>query len=306
MSRRSRRRIIWYVTGALVLLAGVPVWAQDSISKARDLYTAAAYEDALAVLNRLRATDRVEDESRTIDQYRAFCLLALGRAGEAERAIEAIIAAQPMYAPSVTDVSPRVRAAFVDVRRRMLPMLVQQKYAHAKAAFDRKEFGAAAFEFKQILEVLADPDLGSPANLPLLSDLRTLSAGFHELSVSAAAPPSPPPAPPSKPEPVVVAAAPDGAHVYDATDGAVVPPIAMRQALPPYPRGVPASSRGVLEIIVDERGDVESAVMRGSLHPTYDTKAIAAAKTWQYTPATLDGVPVKYRRLIQIALERQR
>ena len=33
---------------------------------------------------------RSPDESRTIEQYRAFCLLALGRSAEAEHAIAAV------------------------------------------------------------------------------------------------------------------------------------------------------------------------------------------------------------------------
>ena len=65
---------------------------QDALNAARDLYASAAYEDALAVLNRMpEATTRTPDEARTLSQYRAFCLLALGRTAEAERAIETMI-----------------------------------------------------------------------------------------------------------------------------------------------------------------------------------------------------------------------
>ena len=38
------------------------------------------------------------DDARAIDQYRAFCLLALGKATEAAQAIESVVAAQPSYA----------------------------------------------------------------------------------------------------------------------------------------------------------------------------------------------------------------
>ena len=189
MNRQVRRRLAWCLTGALILLGAIPVGAQESLGAARDLYAAAAYEDALDVLNRLRGRDRSEGDHRTIEQYRAFCLLALGRAEEAERAIEAVVAAEPSYSPSTTEVSPRIRSAFTDVRRRMLPAIVQQKYAQAKAAFDRKEFDAAADQFKNVLAVFNDPDLGSAGNRPPLSDLLTLSVGFHELAVSAATPP---------------------------------------------------------------------------------------------------------------------
>src|SRR5688572_10283540 len=99
---------------ALVVATANAAAAQDSLAAARDLYAGAAYEDALLLLNRLRANVERPDEARVIEQYRAFCLLALGRASDAERAIEYVIAGQPSYQPTDGEVSPRVRAAFAD------------------------------------------------------------------------------------------------------------------------------------------------------------------------------------------------
>src|SRR3954454_10651859 len=94
-------RMVFGVVGAL-LLATVPVSAadQESIAAARDLYASAAYEDALAILNKLPASGRPADETNAIEQYRAFCLLALGRQAEAEHAIEALVALEPGYRPA--------------------------------------------------------------------------------------------------------------------------------------------------------------------------------------------------------------
>src|ERR1700681_1802942 len=121
---------------AMVVLTAVAAAGQDSLSRARDLYAGASYEDALVLLNRLRADGPRSDEIATIDQYRAFCLLALGRATDAEQAIEAVVTAEPSFQPSESDAGPRVRSAFTTVRRRMLPVIIQQQYAQAKAAFD--------------------------------------------------------------------------------------------------------------------------------------------------------------------------
>ena len=116
----STLRIGLFVT--LIALAPASGRAQDNdLAAARDLYTSAAYDDALAMLNRLRSANPAPMQSRAIEQYRAFCLLALGRATDAEQAIEAVVAAEPSYQPSDSDVSPRVRSAFTTVRRRMLP-----------------------------------------------------------------------------------------------------------------------------------------------------------------------------------------
>src|SRR5262245_58017059 len=155
---------------ALVLGVALLAADQDPLAAARDLYASAAYEDALAALNRVTESGRPPEETRAISQYRAFCLLALGRTAEAERAIENLIARDPMYHPAANDVSPRVRAAFTDVRRRVLPTIIQQHYAEAKAAFDRKEYESAAKGFSHVLEVMNDPDAAQIVAQPPLSD----------------------------------------------------------------------------------------------------------------------------------------
>src|SRR6478735_7848374 len=135
----SRIKVGVLTSLATMMMMAAPVRAeQDSVAAARDLYASAAYEDALAVLNRIPGNGRVDD-TRAVEQYRAFCLLALGRAAEAEHAIESLVSADPMYRPA-SDLSPRVRAAFTDVRRRVPPTIIQQKYTQAKAAYDKKEF----------------------------------------------------------------------------------------------------------------------------------------------------------------------
>src|SRR6185295_14864620 len=147
-----------------------------------------AYEEALAALNRVRAAGAPASDAFAVEQYRAFCLLALGRGAEAQSSIEALVVADPLYQPS-SEVSPRVRTAFSEVRRRLLPSIIPQQYAKAKAAFDRKDYVTAAAGFGQVLRVMADPEVAQMAGQPPLSDLRTLATGFQELSTKAIPPP---------------------------------------------------------------------------------------------------------------------
>jgi TonB family protein len=296
---------------AWVWLGAAPAAAENTLAAARDLYAAAAYEDALTVLNHLRELEHGPEEERTIQQYRAFCLLALGRTADAEQAIEAVIIAQPSYQPSNADVSPRVRSTFTDVRRRMLPTIIQQQYAIAKAAYDRRDYAEAADRFKQVLAVLADPDVAPRAAVPPLSDMRVLASGFRDLAVIAATPPPPPPPvapPPEPPRPAVAAPPPPPAppHVYTSADANVVPPVVVRQWLPPFPTSasLPARAQGVIEVVINEAGAVEQATMRVPLNPAYDRQAISAARSWQYRPATVNGVPVKFRKAVQISVQR--
>lgn len=279
----------------------------DTLATARELYASAAYEDALAVLNRLPAAGRPAEEVRAAEQYRALCLLALGRTAEAQQAIETVVGGDPYYRPA-SDVSPRVRAAFSDVRKRMLPMLIQKKYTEAKAAFDKKDYASAAAQFTKMLEAMTDPDAEAAASRPPLSDLRTLAAGFRDLAVSAAAP-APPPAPTPAPAPAPsTAPAPPPAPVpvrasYTVADPNVVPPIVVRQELPPFPGQLMIGKVGIIEVVIGEDGSVENAVIRQSVSAQYDGLALAAAKTWRYRPATLNGRPVKYRKAIQVTVK---
>jgi TonB family protein len=290
------------IVAMMMLAASGAVVAQDAdLAAARDLYASAAYEDALTVLNRLRSSDHAAGQSRAIEQYRAFCLLALDRAADAELAIEAVVVAEPSYHPTDSDVSPRVRAAFTDVRRRMLPAIIQQKYAQSKAAFDKKDFKAAADGFAQVLAALADPDVAPAAADPPLADLHTLAVGFEELSAKAAAPPPAPPPPPPAP----VAAPPPQPvplRIYGGEDPNVQPPIIVNQTLPMYPGQVMMRRNGMLNIVINENGTVESAAMTSSVSSAYDVMAIASTRTWRYKPATLNGVPVKFRKVVQIAI----
>ena len=296
-----------------LLVAAIALWssqavAADSLSAARDLYASASYEDALAMLGRLNAAELPPDEGRAADQYRALCLLALGKTAEASQAIEAVVAAEPLYRPSDSEVSPRVRAVFTDVRKRLLPGLVQQKYAIAKTAYDHKDYRSASSGFGQLLALYDDPDLSPAAGKPPLSDLRVLIDGFHSLSVQALAPPPAPEPPPSAAALAprqVVAAVPDVAKIYVSGDANVVPPVTIRQQLPPFAGVVPRQVVGAMEVIIDENGKVVSAAMRASTMPNYDRLAVVAAQSWQYRPATLNGTPVKFRKMIQVALTPQ-
>ncbi len=299
-----RTRIAAFVV--LMAAAAGGAAAQDSVDAARELYAAAAYEEALAVLNRLHPADRPAIEARSIEQYRAFCLLALGRGPEAERAIAAVVTGEPLYQPQQSDISPRVRTMFTDVRRRMLPGIVQQRYADAKAAYDRKEFAAASGGFKEVLMMLADPDLAGAANQPPLADIKTLAAGFQDLAINAATPPPPPvvvAAPPPLP-PVPARADPN--RIYGVADANVVPPVSIRQELPPYPTAVTSPMQGAMDVVIDENGGVMASSMRSSVSPLYDSHALAAARSWRYRPAMLNGAPVKYRKTIQIAITANR
>ena len=73
---------------------------------------------------------------------RAFCLLALGRSDEGRKAIAGIVEADPLFQPAETQMSPRLVTVFRDVRKQLLPRIVQQSCAEAKARFRSEGAGS--------------------------------------------------------------------------------------------------------------------------------------------------------------------
>ena len=92
-------------------------------------------------------------------------------------------------------------------------------------------------------------------------------------------------------------------QIYTGGETGIVPPAAVNQALPPFPGQVVIPRNGKLEVVIDELGVVETAVMTSSLSQTYDAMVIAATKAWRYKPATMNGMPVKFRKTVQITIK---
>jgi hypothetical protein len=271
------------------------VRAQDSLTSARDLYASAQYDEALRVLDSLPMEASSNEERLSIDLYRTLCLLAVGRNGDADRAMEQIVLRDPLFKPG-DDLPPRTRAAFSDARRRVLPSLLQQQYAEAKNIFDRKEFESAAVAFKLVIDAINDPDLTAVAGVSPLADLKTLAVGFHDLSVKAIPPPPPPPPPPAPEPPPPVAP-----RIFGGEEMGVKAPVTIVQELPRFPGVVPAAGiKGVLEVIIGENGQVESAVMLAPVSAAYDKLVLSATSRWQYQPAQHQNTPVKFRKRVQI------
>jgi hypothetical protein len=297
-----KTRTLWILWLALMV---APATAQvrgtngTMLSEARELYASARYDEALAMLNSLRPDEAALPERKSIAQYRSLCLLALGREDEAEEAIAVVVTADPLFQPSETEAAPRVRTAFREVRERLLPEIAAERYASAKSAFDRKDHVQAEQRFRDLLVLLDDPQMRGR-----LADLRVLANGFLELSAAATAQPEPE----AKPEPVgpPPPPVPDPDRVYIAEDGDVQTPITIRQDMPSIPSAIrhQIRDRGLLEIVIDESGRVTFMTLRIGMHPQYDPMVLGAARDWRYRPATVNGIPVKFRKLIRITQAR--
>ncbi len=319
-------------TIGLAVALAAPLAAQDPLLAAKDLYASASYEEALSSLA-LLANGAAPDVARQIDQYRAFSLFALGRMAEAERVAESLIRGNPLVRLTPGEVSPRIESMFAAVRRRVLPNLIREEYRTARAAIDAGDLQSAEPRLQRIDRMLEDMRASGPLD-ETLSDLSLLVDGFLDLSRATAKAeaarreeaPAAPAAATSATLPATAGVTPPAAApaasgrasatragiIYaGAADSSLTPPVAISQAAPELPRTVAevmkrAPQRNlVLELIIDERGNVEDVTVVESVVPVYDTLIQRAAQQWKYRPATFDGVPVKFRKSVAVDFRQQ-
>ena len=95
----------------------------------------------------------------------------------------------------------------------------------------------------------------------------------------------------------------DGARIFTRADAGVVPPRAIYPKLPSDPPGgEEPDTRTILELIIGTNGLVERARLRSIPRDIHEFMLVSAAKAWIFEPATIEGLPVRYRHRVKITL----
>lgn len=263
--------------------------ATGLVERIRALYGAASYEEALAAI----PPPAGEPVRTDLEQYRALCLLALGREKEAVSAVERLVQDNPMFVPAAADTSPRMQAIFAGARLKLVPDIAKRTYAEAKTAYESRARETAHTAFDRTIALI---DSLPEAERTPLSDLRLLAGEFRELTA---------PKPSASPDPVSApgSSRPDPPNDY-------VGPAAIREQMPPWNPPDRSAARteyvGLLRVVINEEGRVQSArILKGS-HPAYDAAVLAATKQWLYRPAARGGRAVPAQKELQIRLVPQR
>lgn len=315
------------LTAFAVLQSRVVLADQETLNRAKDYYASASYDEALQVLGQLRekSDKSTATEMTEVAAYQMLCLVALGRNQEATEAIAALVRVDPAYRPSETEASPRMRAFFDKVRQPLLPGLVKQIYVKAKESLQKKDTAQATRDFDRVIALI---DEIGPTEDDGLADLRTLALGFRDLSHASAPVTAPAPvamAPVTSVAPVAAKAvaapessiaailastaasrAPAEGTVYSPSDADVVKPVVVSRAMPAWNPASPVDKaqtfRGTVDLVIDSQGRVVRATIARSVHREYDPQLLRAAVSWQFQPATRNGVPVSYRYSMDIQL----
>jgi len=291
----------------LLLFLGVAATgaASGRVDEAIAFYDAARYAEALQVLDEIEAGSNgsapAADERDVIDQYRALCLLALDRPAEARAVLRRLVERRPEFAFPAGELPPRFLSVVRETQADVLPSLARAEYRAGKASYDRRAWSEAQKRLRRVVSLAETDGLGPEARASI-DDLADLARGFlglmenHRVEAVASLPPATFTAP-TRPR-----SAP-----YTAADQGVTPPVALRQELPGWRTAGGGTAfmggeppKGTLEVVIDEKGRVADARMSRPVHPFYDSRLLAAARRWQYRPATKDGKPVAFRKAIDL------
>jgi len=289
---------------AALLCLTATVSAQGPLTKAKALYDAAAYEEALTVLASV-----YEPEAQ---QYKALCMLALGRALDASGAVELLVKSSPTFEPSAEDVPPRFVTLVTEAKKRLLPSIARKAFTEGREQFKSGDREQALKNFDLVLTLASTAGFKDTTDA---EDLRTLASGFIELARASEAPktPAPTPTPAPEPEPARIAETSKGtdkpkpfeaAADAPASPTEVSQPVAIRQLIPPIPSGISGlgSPTASVRVQIGVDGKVVGASMQQSSHPLYDRLVLQAAREWLYSPATLNGRPVPSEKVVTIQL----
>jgi TonB family protein len=226
--------------------------------------------------------------------FRALCLLATGRTLEARAAAEWLIRHAPTFTPE-HDLPPRFISLFENARTDILPDVVRTLFAAAREKFASRSYADARHGFDEVAALASDAAIVRHEGFGSLG----LEAADYIRQIDAAVAP--------KAEPLVARAAPALALTVPsvAPRRTITAAVVLRQTLPPWPEaaGPRVSPGGAVRVVIGIDGRVRHASIERPTNPQFDRDLLAAARTWIYMPAMMNGQPVEIEKVITIKLQ---
>ena len=292
-------RILLLTVAASISLASIARAADEPLSDAKALFAAASFDGALAALERLDAANAAQPEAL---EYKALCLLALGRPADAQKITDTLVTTIPTFAPAEADLSPRFVELLTDTRRRIVPTIARQLFGNARDEYRAKHTADARRTFQEVMTLADDRVWRETAEA---EDLRTLAAGFLDLLDGAAAP-APKTAAAVPPQPAAQAVVPAATPAATIATPGLEPPVPLSQAMPKWIAPDRVSTlrtfHGAIKVRIGTDGHVVDASITTPTHPDYDKLLLEAARSWVYKPATRNGQPVEVDKIVEFYL----
>lgn len=83
------------------------------------------------------------------------------------------------------------------------------------------------------------------------------------------------------------------------------PPRPTQHPDPHYPDGGIGSAMPVVQVLLDEKGNVRDSQIQYSAGAGFDDEALKAVKNWKFMPATCDGEPIELPVSVQVLFHRR-
>jgi TonB family protein len=286
---------------AVLLLTASSNAAEGSLDDAKKLYAAASFENSLATLAQI---DVAASKSPEVLEYKALCLLALGRVAEAQSVVDTLVSTAPTFVPADDDGPPRFVAVLNDTRRRLLPEITKRLFKDARDQFQARNQGVAKEQFEQVLRLTDD---GVWRETDDAGDLRTLASGFLELLNSAPRIGDQSPSRAVDPVPTAAGSSPKVAGpVVARSKTELRPPVAIEQSMPKWrPTDAVMAQRrftGAVRVRIGKDGHVIDAVIAVATDPDYDKQLLEVARSWRYIPGQRNGEPIEMEKLVTFSL----
>ena len=288
----------WPAAVLIMTMAPVPgVATGNAVADIARLYADAAFDQALALAARATADSTTPTaDLQPLRRLKLLCEVALRHDVDAARTAEEMVRVEPLPSASEADLPPPVQKLLGEVRTKVVPALVRDRYQRGRARLEQKDYTNALEDFELVISLVDNGPLDSSSQATL-ADIRLLASGFLDLTRAKASAPAAEPT-----------AAPRAAAMTPAARAPrITPPEAIVQDIPAFrwtrdPAGPsPAHApEGVLEVTISIDGNVTAARMTRSIHPVYDARVTRAALQWKYRPALSDGVPIEAVKTVTI------
>ncbi len=272
---------------SLLLPSGLqPAESQDAwYENVLTLYWNGEYEQTIEILSALPLDDLSEDQRLECHKYRAFSYIALGDAEKAQSDLKGLLATDPNYAFDSAMVSPKIVEQLGLARKGLVGELLQQ----GKAAYYANDFDSSIRLMDRILRLDDENELAL--------EYRQLAVEKADLTTRLAATGSGESSEDAEPEPEV-----DPDRIYRMSSEIAAPALVQNSA-PRYPEidaRLRREGRVVLLLVVERDGAVSSAKVLRSASKSMDQAAVDAVKKWRYSPATLNGRPVRVSLVVGV------
>src|SRR4051812_36229276 len=146
----------WPAAVLIVTMApATGVAAGNAVDDIATLYANAVFDEALALAARATADSTTPTaDLQPLRRLELLCEVALGHDVDAARTAEDIVRVEPIPSASEADLPPPVQKLLGEVRTKVVPALVRDRYQRGRARLEQKDYAHALEDFELVISLV--------------------------------------------------------------------------------------------------------------------------------------------------------